>query len=480
MSTNRLLVSLVLLLFFGTSCILGWPLPKNVCKSPIDLVSTSKPTTVVGTGTAVSCNESALAAALAIGGIVTFNCGNQPATILITKQLNISRTTDTTIDGNGLVTLDGTGQTRILNFDRGDFRYSNITLTVQRLRFINGYCQDLEGGCAIFQKNGGTTIVINCIFENNTGPVIGQDTAGGAIWTIGGGNSTVVGSVFMQNKCSNGGAIGILGSGLLIYNSHFESNQATGNGGNPGNGGNGGAISFDGRGRINTICGTRFTKNQGNKFGGAFFRVSYNGDEQNNLSYLLIDSNFIPANGNGLAGGLYIQGGTAMIESTTIVNNSATASGGIFFSNEKSVVLNNVNLLENQAYTGLGAAVYCSNPVSGTFTGFTVANNYAGAFGAAFSSCNTEVTLSQSIIANNTVGNVWPANACTTTMNGGTNVIQSPIKKLPPAQYEDASCTNRGLTKIDNVSVVLDRQTWKIKVTGAQPSFVGPNIVPGL
>jgi hypothetical protein len=34
-------------------------------------------------------------------------------------------------------------------------------------------------------------------------------------------------------------------------NSHFENNEATGNGGNPDNGGNGGTISFDGLGRNN-------------------------------------------------------------------------------------------------------------------------------------------------------------------------------------------------------------------------------------
>jgi hypothetical protein len=267
---------------------------------------------------------------------------------------------------------------------------------------------------------------------------------------------------------------------LIIYNSHFENNQATGNGGNPGNGGNGGAISFDGRGRNNTICGTRFTKNQGNKYGGAFFRVSYNGNEQNNLDNLLIDSNFIPSSSNGLAGGLYIQGGTASIHNTTIANNSATGAGGIFFANENAVTLNGVNLLGNQAYTSLGGAVFCSAPVSGTFYGLTVANNYAGAFGAAFAFCTTTITLANSIIANSTVGNPWPANACTAVMNNGKGVVQSPINKQKPATGADAPCTNGTITKTDGVVVILDTTTWKIKVTGAQAIYLGPTIVPGL
>jgi hypothetical protein len=65
-------------------------------------------------------------------------------------------------------------------------------------------------------------------------------------------------------------------------------------------------------------------------------------------------------------------------------------------------------------------------------------------------------------------------------MNDGTAVVQSPINKQQPAQGIDASCTNGPLTRTDHVSVVLDTNTWKIKVTGAQPGFLGPKIVPGL
>jgi hypothetical protein len=416
------------------------------------------------------------------GGIITFNCVSQgqPVNIAISTELQISRTNDTVIDGAGIVNLVGAGRTQIMKYDRGDFRYATPTLTVQRLRFVNGYCQDADGGCAIFQKNGGTTVILYSSFENNTGPVVGQDVAGGAVWTIGGGNTTVVKSVFSRNKCSNGGGLGIIGSGLIIYNTHFEGNQATGNGGNPGNGGNGGAISFDGRGRNNTICGTRFTGNQANKYGGAFFRVSYNGDEQNNFLNVLIDSNYISSSGNGLAGGLYIQGGTASIRNTTIANNSATGAGGIFFANDKSVVLDNVNLLGNQAYTSLGGAIVCSGPVSGSFFGLTVANNSAGAFGAAFSFCTGSITLARSVIANNTVGNPWPANACTNMMNDGKGIVQSPINKQKPAGGIDAACYNGTITRTDNISIILDRSTWRLKVKGPQPIYLGPAVIPGL
>lgn len=244
--------TILLFLVFGT--IQCWNLPAALCTSPFSLRITTTPTTVVGIGTSASCTQSALVIALHRGGIITFKYGAQPVTIPITSELQASRN-DTIIDGGGLVTLDGTESTRILKYDRGDYRFTTPTLNVQRLRFINGRCQDADVGCAILQKNGGSIIVLNCRFENNIGPVTGQDVAGGAIWTIGGGTTTVVSSAFVRNRCSNGGGLGVLGSDLIIHNCHFESNQATGNGGNPGNGGNGGAICFDGR-QNNAICGT--------------------------------------------------------------------------------------------------------------------------------------------------------------------------------------------------------------------------------
>src|SRR5271165_43639 len=42
----------------------------------------SKPTTVVGTGTPASCTSDAFVAAVAAGGIITFDCGPTPTTIV--------------------------------------------------------------------------------------------------------------------------------------------------------------------------------------------------------------------------------------------------------------------------------------------------------------------------------------------------------------------------------------------------------------
>ena len=54
---------------------------------------------VVGTGTPASCNELTLSAALAGGGIVTFNCGSAAHTIGSFNQKVIAANTQ--VDGGG-------------------------------------------------------------------------------------------------------------------------------------------------------------------------------------------------------------------------------------------------------------------------------------------------------------------------------------------------------------------------------------------
>jgi hypothetical protein len=58
--------------------------PPAVCTAPIQAADVSHPTTVVGSGTASSCTEALLSAALTKGGIVTFDCGSAAATITVT------------------------------------------------------------------------------------------------------------------------------------------------------------------------------------------------------------------------------------------------------------------------------------------------------------------------------------------------------------------------------------------------------------
>ena len=49
----------------------------------------SSPTTVIGTGSAASCTGDAFVAAVAKGGVITFACGPDPVTIVLTQTAKV-------------------------------------------------------------------------------------------------------------------------------------------------------------------------------------------------------------------------------------------------------------------------------------------------------------------------------------------------------------------------------------------------------
>ncbi|HEX3593586.1 MAG TPA: hypothetical protein VHU80_00755, partial [Polyangiaceae bacterium] len=160
----------------------------------------SKPTTVVGTGTADSCTFDALNAAVTKAGVITFNCGSAPVTIGVTSTLMLSTTKDTVIDGGNTVTLDGQHAVQILKYNSGNWMALETRVTLQHLTLINAKTtpakaiptapapcsqgfDDGEGG-ALYMRDGNLT-VIGCTFSHNQAAQLGPDTGGGAIYITG-------------------------------------------------------------------------------------------------------------------------------------------------------------------------------------------------------------------------------------------------------------------------------------------------------
>ena len=297
------------------------------CATPISVVNTAGNTNVVGNGTPASCTESAFEQAIAAGGVVTFNCGPSPYRLVLSSTKSIAQ--DTVIDGGNLVTLDGGGQVRQLLLDTGNFDATTPTLTLQNVTLANGHGTDNAGtgaptgGGAIY-RYGGTLNVINSQFINNVGPASGQDSAGGAIYSVGVGTTTVVGSTFKGNQSSDGGALGNLGASVDLVNDTIQGNQATGSGGNPGNGGNGGGVYMDGAHISIKMCGTHVDSNQGNAYGGGFFFV-----DDATAGTAAIDQSSFNGNSAAFAGGLYLQGATGTLTNSSVINNQVEAIDGV-------------------------------------------------------------------------------------------------------------------------------------------------------
>jgi hypothetical protein len=413
------------------------PPPNKVCDLPAQPVDTSTPTTVVGTGDAASCTEAALRAAVATGGIVTFDCGASPATITVTSEIPVGK--DTTIDGGGKVTLDGGGTTRILHITSA-WNVATPLLTVQNLTFSHGFTSDVpnttstkQGGGAIFE-DGGSLTVIHCTFQHNQCASSGQDVSGGAINGQGVGTLIIVGSTFSDNSGSNGGAVGTQDENVTVVNSTFANNSATGTGGNPGNGGDGGGLTYDGAHVSLTMCGDTFTGNQANAAGGAVFRVGYN-SQGGAPSVVTIDRSTFDGNGvdtqSGNAAGLYLENVQLTITSTTISNNTGHYGGGLWAGQSDILDLQNVTIANNTASGGGG--VWFANQVTGTLLNCTVAGNTGdGLFGG-----DTGVALKDSIIANNVKGTLDSTTNCAKTHASGAPDIRWPSAGGQPCTSDE-------------------------------------------
>jgi hypothetical protein len=297
--------------------------PEGTCPIPAEamLEDVSAPTTVVGTGTPNSCTPDAFIAAVAAGGIITFNCGPDEATITLKTPAKVfnDKGPKIVIDGGGKVVLSGGGTTRILYMNTCDEKQVWTTdhcdnqdtphLTVQNLTFANANSKSetkYDGGGAIY-VSGGRLKVINSRFMNNVCVDNGPDVGGAGIrafqqynnlpiYVV---NSTFGGAEGMGNTCSNGGGISSIGVSWTILNSLFSYNRAIGNGGNPASsgtpgGGSGGAIYNDGNTMTLSLCGTRIENNQVNAYGSAIFFVT--NDHTGNI---VIDRSVITNNMGG-------------------------------------------------------------------------------------------------------------------------------------------------------------------------------------
>jgi len=300
--------------------------PDGQCPIPAEagLEDVSSPTTVVGTGTPASCTGEAFVAAVAAGGVVTFDCGPEPVTLRLSEPAKVfnDKGPRIVIDGGGKITLSGEGVTRILYMNTCDEKQVWTTshcddqetpqLTVQNLTFANGSSKrerEDEGGGAIF-ASGGRLKVVNCRFMNNVCSDEGADLGGGAIrafqqwkglpvYVV---NSTFGGEEGLGNVGANGGALSSIGVSWTVLNTIISYNRAIGHGGNPAEagtpgGGSGGGIYNDGNKMRLSLCGVRMEYNQVNAYGSAIFFVSndHSGD-------IVIDRSVIT---NNLGGSWY-------------------------------------------------------------------------------------------------------------------------------------------------------------------------------
>ncbi len=369
------------------------PPPPATCPTPIGLADVSSPTTVVGDGTAASCTENAFSDALARGGVITFQCP-QGTVIPITAAKQVL--TDTVIDGGDAVTLDGGGTSRLLVMDGGNYELTTPTLRLQRLTLRNGRSSGAfpEGGGAAVYHFGGSLEVVQCTFQGNQGASSGTDVAGGAIYGIGLGSTTIVGSVFTGNSAASAGAVGVLASPLTLVNDLFDGNQAVEQ--------NGGAVTMDDRGGTLLVCGSVFKNNSAHDLAGALFRTALVGEPTR------IDQSLFQGNTAGRQGTIYLMGSPLEMTASTVAGNSAANGGGALWIASYNgypggAAVTNSTISGNDAGASLGGALWVDSPDAAVaLTHVTIAGNHGFFQGGIGGSGSGGIVYRDTLIAGNT------------------------------------------------------------------------------
>lgn len=259
---------------------------------------------MVGTGSAASCTDAALDAALAGGGLVTFDCGPVPVTIDISPAAGGSGTktisTGTIIDGGGLITISGGDSVRVFIVNgTGTFRLLNVTVA-------NGNAAGDGGGILSGGSAGGnaTIEIINTTITNNRSSFYG----GGII-----SNTPVIisNSTLSGNRAAGygGGILSYDGAPLTISNSTFSENASSGD------------FTFSGGGAISKFYGTllitntTFWKNSVNNAAGGFGGAIMNTDSSLTVTNSIIANS--PGGNCHNASGTITDGGHNIDDGTT-------------------------------------------------------------------------------------------------------------------------------------------------------------------
>jgi hypothetical protein len=438
--------------------------PADLCAPPAltPTPAATPTTTTVGDGTAGSCTEAALRAAVATGGLIRFACGGISGGAAALTTISVAGApfaidTNVTIVGGSVVAIVRASGTsgRLFEISRADPADLSPVLRLEGLRLVGGDVSGLDAnsvsqptsgsGGAVYHR-GGVVEILDCDFAGSRGTSTGKDAGGGAIYTFG-GSLTVERSTFLQNFGSNAGAIGVLGAKrtVTIRNSLFWNNQATGVDGNSesgGSGGNGGAIAMDGRDYSADICGCGFHRHTQN-FLGTVFRVGYTASDSTTLSKCeVIASACGPAKADCSAAALYLQGHSVTLSEVSLLYNRA----GRGFAAAQLVAplplaASDLLVYGNVAGTSLAGGIALPSSGGGTMARASFLNNSA-LFAAAFTaSSGSAITLSDSVFADNVATNGFnpvtasnPMGPCSGTVlqfpatrSGGGSDTASPV-----------------------------------------------------
>ena len=298
--------------------------------------ATAAPTdTVVGDGTAASCDGNELEAAVTAGGLVTFACGG-PHTILANTMVVPAGTT-TVLDGAGIITISGEDLRQIFIISEG------ASLTLNNITLEHGNWPG-RGGAAV--TYGTLTLNRSTVRDSRSDCQVcdGTDGIGGAIAVESTGALTIDNSELRNNWAGYaGGAVGLYGGSATITRSTIDENGVSG-----GSGGGGGLWANDGTAL--TLTDSRVTNNQ------AGYANAGSGGGLFNRGDATVERTTFGDNRANDAGAIHnAAGGSKLtVRQSTFSGNEAYVSGGAMLLANGEILLENSTVSGNTAHTSAG------------------------------------------------------------------------------------------------------------------------------
>ncbi|MCA9606863.1 MAG: right-handed parallel beta-helix repeat-containing protein [Myxococcales bacterium] len=447
------------------------PDPSSGCAGRLEAVAPSGTVETVGDGTAASCTEDALHAAVGAlsgeaGGTLAFDCGGEH-TITLTRSVYVD--TSITIDGGGAITLSGGGRVRVIELDH------YLDFTLQRIIIRDGYVDaglENESGAGLLSPWFGTLRIIDCAFENNVSASQDHDVGGGAIYAGGLTEAVISGSRFVGNRGSTGGAILSRSTNLRVVDTSFVENAATSYA-ESGQYGNGGGLYID-RMWLDApvdfvICGAVFDGNHATQHGSAFFSYNLEGSGALFDRCTFTDNDMDGSPGGG-TGTVYHEGVPLTLVSSTFSNNRTGAhASGLFLGGGTDAEVVSCTFDGNVTPGNAGALWAGNGTVRATHV--TFANNAADYAPAIFRGSSGAVTLTDCVFSNNRTDNEFSAVACHETFGDGGGNVQWPDTKNNGRG--DMPCAEGVLFADPELAPLADNggPTWTMALSEASPAL---------
>jgi hypothetical protein len=403
--------------------------------------------TVLGDGSAGSVSTAQLQAALNAGGAIRLDIG--ASTLVVNSELMITR--ETVLDVNG-ATLSGGGARRVLHVTNpNDLTYTFTLLNAT----ITGGSTPAGSGAGLWKPSVGPWQVVSIrifdsTFVGNHAIQVAQDDGGGAIYSIGAEELTLIRTAILDNSGANGGGVYGLGTrNIHLFDSVLEGNSATGSGGNPGTGGNGGGLGADGAQRNINLCRTDLIDNTANAYGAGLFTVAYDQQSFVRLRDCTVRGNNSTGSSNAHTGGVYHQGGPIEIFGCTFRDNQASGNGGLALFDHGGTLgsgsIVNSTFVGNLARTSLGGAINVSASGGVLIQNVTIADNSAPCdvcFAAGINNANgVPLTLRNVLFRNNIGGNAFNPWTLRISPVSGSHNIQWPQVRPDSFGQQEAPVT---------------------------------------